>query len=278
MPVEPLNVTKLIDREGWDCAKCGHRHAGQTLANICVGCPCSETTPPETAEDDWIRIASQNATDAAARLDAAVTDGKLRAVWTMKHLLRDYQHAAENDLEWFWVDQVEDRIKALEALDGPASGAPAAVDERSTERATTESTGTLIRYGVLHRTKGELYSHAPMADGYWTPWHLAEAAFADLEARVRFYEQHTDKQANELVEVTLQRDKWLAAFNRSEQFQNGPTLQRDRLRAALVGLVGVDTRAELEQLEAAMRLMPAPAQDKAATIDAIHALLATCAE
>lgn len=49
----------------------------------------------------------------------------------------------------------------------------------------------------------------------------------------------------------------------------------DLLRTALVGLVGVDSRAELEQLEAAMRLMPAPAQDKAATIDAIHALLAT---
>lgn len=51
--------------------------------------------------------------------------------------------------------------------------------------------------------------------------------------------------------------------------------QRDQLRAALVGLVGVDGRAELEQLEAVMRLMPAPAADKAATIDAIHALIAT---
>jgi hypothetical protein len=49
----------------------------------------------------------------------------------------------------------------------------------------------------------------------------------------------------------------------------------ERLRAALVGLVGVDGKDELEQLEAAMRLMPAPAQDKAATIDAIHALIAT---
>ena len=54
--------------------------------------------------------------------------------------------------------------------------------------------------------------------------------------------------------------------------------ERDRLRAALVGLVGVDGRAELEQMEVMMRLMPAPAQDKAATIDAIHALLATCAD
>ncbi len=51
--------------------------------------------------------------------------------------------------------------------------------------------------------------------------------------------------------------------------------QRDRLRAALVGLVGVDGREELGQMEAVMRLMPAPAEDKAATIDAIHALMAT---
>jgi hypothetical protein len=51
--------------------------------------------------------------------------------------------------------------------------------------------------------------------------------------------------------------------------------QRDLLRSALVGLVGVDGRAELEQMEAMMRLMPAPAEDKAATIDAIHALVKT---
>lgn len=51
--------------------------------------------------------------------------------------------------------------------------------------------------------------------------------------------------------------------------------QRDRLRAALVGLVGVDGAADLQQMEVVMRLMPAPAEDKAATIDAIHALLAT---
>jgi uncharacterized coiled-coil DUF342 family protein len=48
--------------------------------------------------------------------------------------------------------------------------------------------------------------------------------------------------------------------------------ERDQLRAALVKLVGVDGREELEQLEAVMRLMPAPAEDKSATIDAIHAL------
>lgn len=56
------------------------------------------------------------------------------------------------------------------------------------------------------------------------------------------------------------------------------TKQRDLLRSALVGLVGVDTRADLEQMEAVMRLLPAPAEDRAATIDAIHALLATLVE
>lgn len=54
--------------------------------------------------------------------------------------------------------------------------------------------------------------------------------------------------------------------------------ERNRLRAALVRLVGADGRAELEQLEAAMRVMPAPVEDRAASIDAIHALIATLPE
>lgn len=51
--------------------------------------------------------------------------------------------------------------------------------------------------------------------------------------------------------------------------------ERDRLRAALSGLVGVSTREELEAMELFMRAAPAPAEDKAVSIDAIHALLAT---
>lgn len=50
------------------------------------------------------------------------------------------------------------------------------------------------------------------------------------------------------------------------------------LRSALVGLVGTDGRDELERHEAAMRLVPAPAADKASGIDAIRALLATLPE
>jgi len=46
-----------------------------------------------------------------------------------------------------------------------------------------------------------------------------------------------------------------------------------RLRKALAGLVGAGTREELEQMETFMRLTPAPDSDKAAAINAIHALL-----
>lgn len=47
---QSLDVTQLIEREGWDCATCGHRHAGRTLAYICVGCPCPAQPPAEPAK------------------------------------------------------------------------------------------------------------------------------------------------------------------------------------------------------------------------------------
>ena len=47
------------------------------------------------------------------------------------------------------------------------------------------------------------------------------------------------------------------------------------LRSALVGLIGSDSEQELRKMEVAMRLLPAPAEDKAVSINAIHALLAT---
>jgi predicted aminopeptidase len=54
--------------------------------------------------------------------------------------------------------------------------------------------------------------------------------------------------------------------------------ERDKLRSALIGLVGVSTRDELEAMETVTRALPAPSADKAAMIDAIHALLATMRE
>ena len=45
------------------------------------------------------------------------------------------------------------------------------------------------------------------------------------------------------------------------------------LRGALAGLIGASEKSELEKMELLMRSMPAPAEDKAAAIDGIHALL-----
>lgn len=47
------------------------------------------------------------------------------------------------------------------------------------------------------------------------------------------------------------------------------------LRSALVGLIGADTEPELRQMAETMRMLPAPEADKAVSINAIHALLAT---
>lgn len=47
------------------------------------------------------------------------------------------------------------------------------------------------------------------------------------------------------------------------------------LRSALAGFIGADSEDELRQIEVAMRLLPAPDADKAVSINAIHALLAT---
>lgn len=47
------------------------------------------------------------------------------------------------------------------------------------------------------------------------------------------------------------------------------------LRGALAGLVGASDKAELDQMELAVRVLPAPEADKIASLNAIHALLAT---
>lgn len=48
-----------------------------------------------------------------------------------------------------------------------------------------------------------------------------------------------------------------------------------KLRSALAGLIGTDTETELLQMEATMRLLPAPEADKVVSFNAIHALLET---
>jgi hypothetical protein len=50
------------------------------------------------------------------------------------------------------------------------------------------------------------------------------------------------------------------------------------LRNALIGLVGADTKEELEQMESFTRIAPVPEKDKTSAINAIHALLDTMPE
>lgn len=51
-----------------------------------------------------------------------------------------------------------------------------------------------------------------------------------------------------------------------------------KVRAALVGIVGCDTRVELETMEGVIRLAPIPEEDRVNTLNAIHALIATLPE
>ncbi len=52
-------------------------------------------------------------------------------------------------------------------------------------------------------------------------------------------------------------------------------LENQRLRAALMGLVGVDTKQELEQMRIVIAPLPIPEADKKTTLNAIDALLET---
>ena len=47
------------------------------------------------------------------------------------------------------------------------------------------------------------------------------------------------------------------------------------LRAALIGLIGAESIDELRTMELAMRVLPAPEEDKTVSINAIHALIQT---
>ncbi len=47
----------------------------------------------------------------------------------------------------------------------------------------------------------------------------------------------------------------------------------ERLRKALAGLIGAETKEELEAMEVVMRMMPGIEADKIAGINGIHALL-----
>jgi hypothetical protein len=48
-----------------------------------------------------------------------------------------------------------------------------------------------------------------------------------------------------------------------------------KLRSALAGLVGVDGKEDLEQMELMLRVAQAPDHDKMVTLNAVHTLLDT---
>ena len=62
-----------------------------------------------------------------------------------------------------------------------------------------------------------------------------------------------------------------------EMKQDELIAQRDKLRAALVGLVGESDPQRLAEVEAIMYMAQVSAKDKAAMINAIHALIETAA-
>lgn len=64
------------------------------------------------------------------------------------------------------------------------------------------------------------------------------------------------------------------AINAQEEIEKRVVL----LRAALVALIGADGKDDLQQMEMVLRQLPAPESDKAVSINAIHALLATFPE
>jgi hypothetical protein len=147
--VQPLDATKLIAREGWFCTSCGHRHAGPTLGNICVGCSCP-VTEHTTAEDDWIRIASQNAEDATARLKAAEAD-------------RDKWLEAFNRSEQFQNGPTK-RAEAAESQLAALRAALEPIARREHERAV----GASALFSVEHwkHNAGQEHPHEPDDDSF----------------------------------------------------------------------------------------------------------------
>lgn len=76
--------------------------------------------------------------------------------------------------------------------------------------------------------------------------NLLVYSLVDVHRVVRTLRDQVAEQAETITRLTAERDKWLDAFNRSEQFQNGPAqrvkelqAERDAFRAALQQIVEV---------------------------------------
>ncbi len=91
--------------------------------------------------------------------------------------------------------------------------------------------------------------------------------WAEVDGERASFEERAERAEGQLRDHLAQADDWAVQV----QTLRG---QRDRLRQALEGLVGGATRAELEQIELGLRLVPVSDEDKAVSLNAIHALLA----
>jgi multidrug efflux pump subunit AcrA (membrane-fusion protein) len=113
-----------------------------------------------------------------------------------------------------------------------------------------------------------------MQDGAFIVGHLQarDEELAAAQARLAEAERQTVFGIHAEAETRALRAQERA--ERAERTLAAIRGQRDRLRQALEGLVGGATRDELEQIELGLRLVPAPDEDKAVSLNAIHALLA----
>ncbi|MGV1047704.1 MAG: hypothetical protein ACOYD4_04145 [Solirubrobacterales bacterium] len=70
-------------------------------------------------------------------------------------------------------------------------------------------------------------------------------------------------------------EEWVALVKKWRDEKHVVTSDRTILRHALVGLVGVDGKKDLEAMNEALRSSAAPAEEKLAAVNAVHALLHT---
>jgi hypothetical protein len=86
----------------------------------------------------------------------------------------------------------------------------------------------------------------------------------------------TDMDSIDMPKIAAAIRRWIANYLLADAPpQPDADDERQLLRDALAALVGSGDVDELRGMELAMRELPAPAEDKAVTINAIHALIAT---
>jgi len=99
-------------------------------------------------------------------------------------------------------------------------------------------------------------------------WETTRATLIDVQT---YAQKQLATLTAELEAVKAERTSLKSLTLKEERDEARATLAK--MRAALVGLVGASESEELRAMEVFVRASPVPAEDKAASIDAIHALL-----